>query len=55
MVSFSVTYPDGTAQVKLAPNAVVSKTADATAADIKVGSRVTGLVNNGVARIVTIQ
>lgn len=52
---FSVTYPNGTAQITLAPGATVSKSTDGTQADIKVGSKVTGFVNNGAARTLTIQ
>jgi len=52
---FTVKYPDGTAQVKLAPDAKVTKLADGTLADVKVGSTVLALVVNGVARSVTIR
>jgi hypothetical protein len=52
---FTVKYPDGTALVKLAPDAKVTKLTDGTLADIKVGSSLLGLVVNGVARSVTIR
>ena len=52
---FTVKFPDGTAQVKLAPDAKVTKLTDGTLADVKVGSTLLGLVTNGVARSVTIR
>ena len=52
---FTVTYPNGTAQVKLSPDAKLAKLGDGTVADVKVGSLVTALINNGVARSLTVR
>jgi hypothetical protein len=50
----SVKFPDGTAQVKVAPDAKLMKLVDATQADIKEGLTISALVADNVARSVTI-
>jgi hypothetical protein len=52
---FSVTFPNGSAQVKLAPGARISKVADGTTADIKTGATVLATVSDGVAHNVNIR
>jgi hypothetical protein len=52
---FSVTFPNGSAQVKLASDAKLTKIADGSAADVKTGVGLTALVSDGVARSVTVR
>ena len=50
----SVSFPNGSAVVKVAPDAKLMKLVDATAADVKEGASVSAVVAGDVARLVTI-
>jgi hypothetical protein len=53
--TFTVSFPGGGAQVRLAPGAQVQILAPGTAADIKPGLTISAAVRNGVAQSVAIQ
>ena len=53
--SFTVTFPGGGAQVKLAPDAQVSRLVDATLDDLKAGMTVSALVQQGTAQSISIR
>ena len=53
--AFTVTFPGGGAQVKLASNAQVNRFADASASDLKAGMKVSALVQQGTAQSISIQ
>ena len=50
---FTVKFPDGTAQVKLTPDAQITRQVAATLTDLKEGAQVLAVVANGVAQSVT--
>jgi Domain of unknown function (DUF5666) len=50
---FTVKFPEGTAQVKLTPDAQITRQVTATLTDLKEGSQVLAVVANGVAQSVT--
>jgi hypothetical protein len=50
---FTVKFPEGTAQVKLSPDAQITRQVTATLTDLKEGSQVLAVVANGVAQSVT--
>lgn len=52
---FTVKFPEGTAQVKLAPDAQITRQVAATPADLKEGVQVLAIVASGVAKSVTVR
>jgi hypothetical protein len=52
---FSVTWPNGGANVQLAPNADLGRLVNATPADLTPGTKVSALVADGVARSINLQ
>lgn len=53
--SFTVTFPGGGAQVKLAPDAQLNRLVDATLDDLKAGTTVSALVQQGTAQSISIR
>lgn len=53
--SFTVTFPGGGAQVKLAPDAQLNRLVDATLDDLKAGMTVSALVQQGTAQSISIR
>lgn len=52
---FTVTFPGGGAQVKLAPDCQISKLIDGSESDLKAGEMASALVDKGVAQSITVR
>ncbi len=52
---FTVTFPGGGARIKLAPDCQVSKLIDGSLSDLKAGEMASALVNQGIARSITVR
>jgi hypothetical protein len=53
--SFTVTFPGGSEQVNLAPDAVIARIVSGAASDVKVGSTISASIRDGAAQSLSIQ